>query len=184
MPTKSKIGLAAIGAVLVLAAVLLIIREVTRTTRPTNVSAAPVTVAQPASGSGAKEPGSSGEGQAPAKEGPDLIQLATVALYSCRAPSDPPAPPDGGSASKDQMITSNRETSKFNDDMNHYLDCLKGTSDSLQARYRGVAAAGELGEVEALFVRLNNAAVDRLQLKAKAFNEELRKYKARSPPPQ
>jgi hypothetical protein len=160
MSTNSKIGLFTIGAVLALAAVgALIIREAAKKSGPTNVSA-----------------------QAPTKEGPDLMQLATVALYSCHAPSDPPAPPDGGSASKDQMISSQRETSKFNDDMNQYLDCLKGTSANLETQYRGVAPAGELSAVDALYVRLNNLAVDRLQSKANAFNDELRKYKARSAP--
>jgi hypothetical protein len=117
----------------------------------------------------------------PAKA-PGLVQLATVALYSCHAPSDPPAPPDGASASKDQMIASDRETSKYNDDMNHYLDCLKTTSANLQAQYRGTATVGEVNEVDALAVRLNNEAVDRLQSNVKTFNGELAKYKARSAP--
>jgi hypothetical protein len=194
MPTDIKIGLLTIGAVFVLAAALprrfklfgketpntagkllrvgvgffgvvlivgaLVMRDTTKKIEPTSVSATPATVVQPAT---------------------DLLQLATVALYSCRAPSDPSAPPDGGSASKDQMIASQRETSKFNDDMNQYLDCLKVTSANLETQYRGVAPAGELSAVEALYVRLNNGAVDRLQAKAKAFNDELHKYKARSP---
>jgi hypothetical protein len=115
-------------------------------------------------------------------QAPGLVQLATVALYSCHAPSDPPGPPDGATASKDQMIVSKRETSKYNDDMNQYLDCLKSTSANLEARYRGVASAGEVGEVDELAVRLNNQAVDRLQTKVTAFNGELAKYKARSAP--
>jgi len=167
MSPNSKIALFAIGAVIVLAAVLLIIRDATKKIGPTKVAATPASVVQPADGGGAKQP--------------DLMQLATVALYSCHAPSDPPAPPDGGSASRDQMIASQRETSKFNDDMNQYLDCLKGTSANLETQYRGVAPAGDLRAVDALFVRLNNVAVDRLQLKANAFNDELHKYKARSP---
>lgn len=119
---------------------------------------------------------------APTKQAPDLMQLATVALYSCHAPSDPPAPPDGAKASKDQMIASKRVTSQYNDDMNRYLDCLKTTSANLQAQYRGAAAAGEFSEVDALAVRLNNEAVDRLKLKVNAFNAELAKYKTRSVP--
>jgi hypothetical protein len=113
---------------------------------------------------------------------PGLAELATVALYSCHAPQDPPAPPDGASASKDQMIASNHETSKYNADMNQYLDCLKTTSANLQAQYRGSATVGEVNEVDALAVRLNNEAVDRLQSKVKIFNGELAKYKARSAP--
>jgi hypothetical protein len=143
-----------------------------------------VTAVQPASAGGAKDSRPSGETphQAATKEAPDLMQLATVALYSCHAPSDPPAPPDGASASKDQMITSKRVTSKYNDDMNQYLDCLKTTSANLEAQYRGAAAAGEVREVDDLAVRLNNDAVDRLQSKVNAFNGELAKYKARSAP--
>jgi hypothetical protein len=66
--------------------------------------------------------------------------------------------------------------------MNQYLDCLKGTSSNLEAQYRGVAPASDLLAVEAMYVRLNNAAVDRLEAKAKAFNDELHKYKAKSAP--
>ncbi len=175
----ARVGVGLLGVASIVGA--LIIRDTTEKIGPTNVSAQPATVVQPASGGGAREAGSS-VAQAPTKEGPDLIQLATVALYSCRVPSDPPAPPDGGSASKDQMIASQRETSKYNDDMNQYLDCLKGTSANLETQYRGVASASELSAVDALYVRLNNVAVDRLESKAKAFNDELHKYKARSPP--
>jgi len=180
MPIKFKIILLLIGGLFVLAAVIL--RNPIKEIVSANVSAQGGTVAQPAGGRGAQESGPSGEVQAPTQEAPDLMQLATVALYSCHAPADPPAPPDGASASREQMITSNRETAQFNADMNQYLDCLKGTSDSLQAQYRGAAGAGELSDVDALYVRLNNVAVDRLQVKAKAFNDELHKYKARSPP--
>jgi hypothetical protein len=80
------------------------------------------------------------------------------------------------------MITSKRATAKYNDDMNQYLDCLKATAANLETQYRGAAGAGELREVDALAARLNNDAVDRLELKVKAFNGELAKYKARPPP--
>jgi hypothetical protein len=177
-----RVGVGGLGLALIVGA--LIIRGTIKGIAPTNSSAEPVTAVQPASAGGAKDSGPSGETpqHAASKEAPNLVELATVALYSCHAPSDPPAPPDGATASKDQMITSKRETSKYNDDMNQYLDCLKTTSANLEARYRGAAGAGEVGEVDALAVRLNNDAVDRLQLKVKAFNGELAKYKARPAP--
>jgi hypothetical protein len=170
-----RVGVGCLGLVLIVGA--LIIRG-TIINAPTNTE--PATAVQPGSAGGAKDSGPSGETahQAATKEAPDLTQLATVALYSCHAPSDPPAPPDGASASKDQMITSKRVTSKYNDDMNQYLDCLKTTSANLQAQYRGTATAGELREVDDLAVRLNNDAVDRLKLNVNAFNGELAKYKA------
>jgi hypothetical protein len=153
---------ACIGLVLIVAG-LLIRRAII--IPPTNANTQPRIAAQPASA-----------------QAPGLAQLATVALYSCHAPADPPPPPDGAIASKDQMIASNRETSKYNNDMNQYLDCLKMTSANLQAQYRGTASASEVVDVDALAVRLNNEAVDRLQLKVKAFNVELAKYKARTAP--
>jgi hypothetical protein len=177
-----RVGVGFLGLVLIVGA--LILRGTVKGSASADLSATPAAAVQPASGGGAKDSGASGEvlPQAATKGAADLMQLATVALYSCHAPSDPPAPPDGASASKDQMITSKRETSKYNDDMNQYLDCLKTTSANLQAQYRGAAAAGELSEVDALAARLNNDAVDRLELKVKAFNGELAKYKTRSPP--
>jgi hypothetical protein len=156
--TRRRVGVGCIGLVLIVGA--LIVRGAI-INAPTHTE--PAIAAQP-------------------PRAPGLAELATVALYSCHAPPDPPAPPDGASASKEEMITSNRETSKYNDDMNQYLDCLKTTSANLQARYRGTATVGEVNEVDALAVRLNNEAVDRLQSKVKTFNGELAKYKARSAP--
>jgi hypothetical protein len=170
-----RVGVGFLGLVLIVGALIL------RGTIKGSSSATPAAAVQPASGGGDSGPSREAPPQA-AKQAPDFMELATVALYSCHAPSDPAAPPDGASASKDQMIASKRETSKYNDDMNQYLDCLKTTSANLQAQYRGAAAAGELSQVDALAVRLNNDAVDRLELKVKAFNGELAKYKARSPP--
>jgi hypothetical protein len=172
-----RVGVGLLGLVLIVGALIL------RGTIKGSASATPVAAVQPASGGGAKDSGPSREAPpAAAKDAPDFVELATVALYSCHAPSDPAAPPDGASASKDQMIASKRETSKYNDDMNQYLDCLKTTSANLETQYRGAAGAGELREVDALAARLNNDAVDRLELKVKAFNGELAKYKARPAP--
>jgi hypothetical protein len=163
MPNRTRmlrrVGVGCLVLVLI-AAALLIRRAIINS--PTNANTKPATAAQPAS-----------------VQAPGLAQLGTVALYSCHAPADPPAPPDGASASKDQMIASNHQTSQYNSDMNQYLDCLKTTAANLEARYRGTATAGEISEVDALAVRLNNEAVDRLQSKVKAFNGELAKYKAR-----
>jgi hypothetical protein len=165
-----RVGTGGMGLVLIVGAFIMSGAITTSRTH-----AQPTTAAQPTGPGAATDPGPSGET-------PTLVPLATVALYSCHAPSDPPAPPDGASASKDQMIVSKRETSKYNDDMNQYLDCLKTTSANLEARYRGIATAGEVNEVDALAVRLNNDAVDRLQSKVKLFNGELARYKARSAP--
>jgi hypothetical protein len=175
-----NVGWLGVGLALIVGA--LIVRGAFKERPPSGSSAAPVTPAAPARGA-ASDSRPSGETtpQAPTQAGPDLAQLATVALYSCHAPSDPPAPPDGASAPKSAMIASMHETSKYNDEMNQYLDCLKTTSANLEAQYRG-AAVDELREVDALATRLNNDAVDRLQLKVNAFNGELAKYKARSTP--
>src|SRR5580692_7106704 len=90
----ARAGAGCLGLVLIVGA--LIIRG-TIINAPTK----PATAVQPAGTGGAKDSGSSGETphQAATKEAPDLVGLATVALYSCHAPSDPPAPPDGASAS-------------------------------------------------------------------------------------
>ena len=79
------------------------------------------------------------------------------------------------------MVTSMHETSKYNDEMNQYFDCLRTTAANLEAQHRE-PAPDELREVDRLAARLNNEAVDRLQLKVNAFNVELAKYKTRSAP--
>ena len=115
--------------------------------------------------------------------GPDILQSANGAFFACQAPRDLPLPPDGATASKEEMTAAHRAAAAYNDDMNRYLDCLQSTDDNLKGQYRGAASAQDLEQVEALHTDLHNAAIDRLQSNVQRFNKELVKFKASKPPP-
>jgi hypothetical protein len=177
-----KVGLLAAGAIALAAVCTFAAREAMRKNQ---VAVNPVAPAQHSSGTegsggaamSASQPAAAGQNGAA-----DILQSANGAFFSCHAPADLPLPPDGATASKDEMTAAHRATATFNDDMNHYLDCLQSTDDGLKAQYRGVASAQDLAQLEALHTDLHNAAVDRLQSDVQRFNQELVKFKASQPP--
>jgi hypothetical protein len=46
----------------------------------------------------------------------------------------PDAPPDGNTATKDQMIAAKHDFDRYNGEMNSYLDCLKLEMDAASAQ--------------------------------------------------
>ena len=73
---------------------------------------------------------------------------------TCTYPSAPEAPPDGATATKEQMIAAKHNFDHYNSEMNAYLDCIK--------------------------LEMDNAAVDELQANVGRFNEQLKIYKAKN----
>ncbi|HEX4509055.1 MAG TPA: hypothetical protein VH328_03220, partial [Burkholderiaceae bacterium] len=50
--------------------------------------------------------------------------LAGYAHADCSHPQSPGNPPDGNTASKDQMVSAAKDTKRYNDEMTAYLACL------------------------------------------------------------
>ena len=106
---------------------------------------------------------------------------------SCTYPKSPDAPPDGATATKDQMITAKHDFDRYNGEMNSYLDCIKLEMDSAVPKDTSKLTPDEkkkAEEHEKMLVQKNNAAVDELQANVGRFNEQLKIFKAKNAKPQ
>jgi hypothetical protein len=106
---------------------------------------------------------------------------------SCTYPRSPDAPPDGATATKDQMITAKHDFDRYNSEMNAYLDCIKLEMDSAVPKDTSKLSPDEkkkADEHEKVLVAKNNAAVDELQTNVGRFNEQLKIWKAKNAKPQ
>jgi hypothetical protein len=102
---------------------------------------------------------------------------------SCTYPRAPDAPPDGATATKDQMIAAKHDFDRYNGEMNAYLDCLKLEMDSAAPKDPKKLTADEkkkADDQQKILVQKNNAAVDELQTNVGRFNEQLKIYKAKN----
>jgi hypothetical protein len=107
---------------------------------------------------------------------------AAHAQATCTYPRAPDAIPDGNTASKEEMIAAKNEVSRYNTEMNAYLDCLKleitaATPKDPSKLSKDEKAKAE--EQEKILTQKNNAAVDELQAIVGRFNEQLKAYKAK-----
>jgi len=108
---------------------------------------------------------------------------AAYAQAACVYPRAPDAPPDGNTATKEQMIAAKHDFDRYNTEMNAYLDCLKGEIDSATPKDPSKLSAEEkkkVDEQQKMLVQKNNAAVDELQANVGRFNEQLKIYKAKN----
>jgi hypothetical protein len=106
------------------------------------------------------------------------------ALADCIYPKSPDAPPDGATATKQQMIVASQDFKRYNSDMNAYLECIKLEMDSSETKDSSKLSADEKkknAEHHNILAQKNNAAVDELQAVVGRFNEQLKIYKAKNP---
>jgi hypothetical protein len=114
-----------------------------------------------------------------------VIALGTAAHANaaCSYPKSPDAPPDGATATKDQMVAAAQDFKRYNSEMNTYLDCLKLEMDAAAPKDPSKLSADEkkkADEQSKLLAQKNNAAVDELQANVGRFNEQLKIYKAKA----
>ena len=115
-----------------------------------------------------------------------VIALGSAAAHaqaSCTYPASPAAPPDGATATKDQMIAAKHDFDRYNGEMNAYLDCLKLEMDTAAPKDPKKLSADDkkaAEEQQKILVQKNNAAVDELQANVGKFNEQLKIYKAKN----
>jgi len=107
------------------------------------------------------------------------------ARADCSYPKSPDAPPDGSTATKDQMVAAAQDFKRFNGEMNAYLDCLQLEIDSSAPKDPSKLSPDEKKKVaqqQSALTAKHNAAVDELQAVVGKFNEQLRIYKAKHTP--
>ncbi len=110
------------------------------------------------------------------------LGAAASAHATCSYPKAPGALPDGATATKEEMIAAKQDITRYNTEMNAYLDCLKLEGDAAKPKDPSKLTPEEkkkADEQQAILVQKNNSAVDELQAVVGKFNEQLRIFKAR-----
>src|SRR3982074_1337695 len=100
----------------------------------------------------------------------------------CAYPRSPDTPPDGNTATKDQMIAAKHDFDRYNGEMNSYLDCLNIEMDAATPKDPQKLTPDEKkkpDDQQKVLVQKNNAAVDELQAVVGRFNEQLKVFKAK-----
>ena len=108
---------------------------------------------------------------------------AAHAHATCSYPRSPDAPPDGNTATKEQMIAAKQDFTRYNSEMNAYLECIKLEMDAATPKDPKKLSPDEkkkADEQQKVLVQKNNAAVDELQANVGRFNEQLKAFKAKS----
>jgi hypothetical protein len=107
---------------------------------------------------------------------------AAHAQADCTYPRAPDSIPDGNTASKEEMIAAKNEVSRYNTEMNAYLDCIKLEISAATPKDPSKLSKDEKAkaeEQEKILTQKNNAAVDELQAIVGRFNDQLKAYKAK-----
>jgi hypothetical protein len=111
------------------------------------------------------------------------LGTAASAQADCTYPRAPESPPDGNTATKDQMIAAKHDFDRYNGEMNSYLDCLKLEMDAVAPKDPSKLTPDEkkkADDQQKILVQKNNAAVDELQAVVGHFNEQLKIFKAKA----
>jgi len=114
------------------------------------------------------------------------LGTAAQAHATCSYPRSPDAPPDGNTATRDQMIAAKHEFDRYNGEMNAYLDCLKLERDAASPKDPTKLTPDEKKKSDqqlSIMDQKNNAAVDELQAVVGRFNEQLKIFKAKQQKP-
>lgn len=107
---------------------------------------------------------------------------AAHAQADCTYPRAPDHIPDGNTASKEEMIAGKNEVSRYNTEMNAYLDCIKLEIDAATPKDPSKLSKDDKAKADQqqkILTQKNNAAVDELQAIVGKFNDQLKAYKAK-----
>ena len=110
------------------------------------------------------------------------VCAAAHSQSTCNYPTAPVTPPDGATATKEQMVAANKDYGRYNTEMNAYLDCLKAEMDAGTPKDASKLSPEEkkkIDDKQKILVQKSNAAVDELQAAVGRFNEQLKIYKAK-----
>ena len=104
--------------------------------------------------------------------------LAAPTVLACEYPKQVEIP-NGESATREQMVESQRAVKDYVATMEEYLDCLVEEEKAARAEMEELSAADEQLR-EDMLSKKYNAAVDEMERVAAQFNAEVQAYKARS----
>ena len=105
---------------------------------------------------------------------PLLSLLALAAHADCPYPKAPAQIPSGSTATEQEMIAAMHAFKAYNDEVAAFQACLDAESKEK------AAAGGQTMQFKAMQAKKAAAAVDELEQKAKAFNEQVRIFKSKA----
>jgi hypothetical protein len=100
----------------------------------------------------------------------------------CTYPRSPDAIPDGNTATKEQMIASKNDVSRYNTEMTAYVDCISHEIDAAKPKDASKLSKSEQAKIDGqikFLTQKHDAAVDELHAVANRFNDQLKAYKAK-----
>src|SRR5687768_5124200 len=106
---------------------------------------------------------------------------AAQANAACAYPVAPGKFPDGGRASKEEMLAAKKQVVTYNAEMETYLACIKSEYDAKVAAETS-ATSDQKAEMQKVQDQKHNAAVEEVTAVTDRFNEQLRAWKAKNPP--
>ncbi len=107
-----------------------------------------------------------------------FVQQAQAA---CDYPVAPGKIPDGSVASKEEMLASKKEVTKYDADMNAYLGCIRGEFDASIAA-KPDATPDQKKQMEKVHVQKEDAALAEVKDVVNRLNEQLKAWKAKNTP--
>ena len=111
---------------------------------------------------------------------PDLVEAASVALQACpRATA--PGVPDGTTASRDEMAAATAAFKSFDTATNSYIQCVDAAIDHIAGQYAAVASQDDLHSLKEFGIVAHNTAIDQEKAAVDQFNAQIRAYKAKHP---
>ena len=111
-----------------------------------------------------------------------VLGLASRAQATCSYPQSPSTPPNGKTATRDEMIAAKHDFDRYNGEMNVYLDCLNLEMSAAPKDPTKMTPdeKKKADQEQKILVQKHNAAVDELQAVVGRFNEQLKVFKAKS----
>ena len=108
----------------------------------------------------------------------DLVDVASAALQSCPR-ATPPTVPDGATASAQTMAAARWSFQAYDSATNSYLQCVDTTVDGIARQYADVALQDEVHALQEFGLSAHNTAIDQERAIADQFNAQIRIYKAK-----
>jgi len=108
-----------------------------------------------------------------------IMLLSAPLVFACDYPQRVGVP-DGTTATKEEMITGQRDIKEYLAAMDEYLACIEAAEQNTVAGLDETEEDAKQQRIE-MFNKRYNAAVEEMNLVAEEFNVQVRTYKERSP---
>ena len=116
----------------------------------------------------------------PAPSPVSLVEVASAELRACPR-AQAPAVPDGAKVSREEMAAATAAFKSFDTATNSYVHCVDVTIERIANQYAGVASRDDLHALKEFGTVVHNTAIDQENAVADQLNAQIRTYKAQHP---